>query len=449
MDRRRPEAEGEQRAAKRLSVPLLLPPPAAPRPLPPAAPRPLQPYNPQLPDPLQPGRLLQPLPRGAAYGLWRQLGASPLPLPPPRPQAPILSPGWPACSPEKSKEASEDATSPRAAAGVHVLAADIREASTSGRVSGSVEKAVFLAAGAGGGAVNPSLASRNRKTELDLEEPSPAVRRLVQAFEALLPPLAAVQGGAGLMQEAWTALLGCVLTGASMSDQLSSRVLHQPAFADERLTQARLALVDCAVQADAVLVGLCATDAALAALEAMQRVAIRLSLPFYSTSGALHVFPWLEQAIYTHVPSLRPAGLAGHPAYQPSTSSTVNAGLAQLAVVHEALEDVTRGLPEAAREAAAVGVLAAAGAAIMRAHMRAGAADELLALRCLQPLSPADAGKIRAMVSGLLQTLAPLSQHVRKLAAAAELLERAARSMRLPADGWARATWEVLSALQL
>lgn len=248
MDRRRPEAEGEQRAAKRLSVPLLLPPPAAPRPLPPAAPRPLQPYNPQLPDPLQPGRLLQPLPRGAAYGLWRQLGASPLPLPPPRPQAPILSPGWPACSPEKSKEASEDATSPRAAAGVHVLAADIREASTSGRVSGSVEKAVFLAAGAGGGAVNPSLASRNRKTgvwvlgclprcvkynsstlqrpahrvisrnppapaELDLEEPSPAVRRLVQAFEALLPPLAAVQGGAGLMQEAWTALLGCVLTG--------------------------------------------------------------------------------------------------------------------------------------------------------------------------------------------------------------------------------------------
>lgn len=36
-----------------------------------------------------------------------------------------------------------------------------------------------------------------------------------------------------------------------MSDQLSSRVLHQPAFADERLTQARLALVDCAVQADA------------------------------------------------------------------------------------------------------------------------------------------------------------------------------------------------------
>lgn len=300
----------------------------------------------------------------------------------------------------------------------------------------------------------------------------------------------------------------------------------------------------------------------------LQRVAIRLSLPFYSTSGALHVFPWLEQAIYTHVPSLRPAGLAGmhgcrwtvclapaqwlgslflprricllrrklspschcagHPAYQPSTSSTVNAGLAQLAVVHEALEDVTRGLPEAAREAAAVGVLAAAGAAIMRAHMRAGAADELLALRCLQPLvsgeqcnkvgcigcpegwllsrmgaccpplcraqpmlaksaqwclgccrlvclqvdvgpavaAPAfktvelDRGLTTCYTRSLLrhahpphpgppQTLAPLSQHVRKLAAAAELLERAARSMRLPADGWARATWEVLSALQL
>lgn len=39
------------------------------------------------------------------------------------------------------------------------------------------------------------------------------MRRLVQTFEALLPPLAAAQGGAGLMQEAWTALLGRVLTG--------------------------------------------------------------------------------------------------------------------------------------------------------------------------------------------------------------------------------------------
>lgn len=60
--------------------------------------------------------------------------------------------------------------------------------------------------------------------------------------------------------------------------------------------------------------------------------------------------------------------------------------MAHLAAVHEALEDATRGLPEAAREAAAAGVLAAAGAAVMRAHMQAGAAEELLALRCLQLL---------------------------------------------------------------
>lgn len=39
------------------------------------------------------------------------------------------------------------------------------------------------------------------------------MRRLVQAFEALQPPLAAAQGGAGLLQEAWTALLGRVLSG--------------------------------------------------------------------------------------------------------------------------------------------------------------------------------------------------------------------------------------------
>ena len=47
------------------------------------------------------------------------------------------------------------------------------------------------------------------------------------------------------------------------------------------------------------------------------------------------------------------------------------------------------------------------------------------------------------------QALAPLARDARKLGAAAELLERGARSMRLPADGWARAMWAVLSALQL
>lgn len=240
---------------------------------------------------------------------------------------------------------------------------------------------------------------------------------------------------------------------------------------------------------------------------------------------------WVAHPSSPHMPLLQrklspSCHCAGQPAYQPATSGVVNAGLAQLAAVHEALEDVTRGLPEAAREAAAVGVLAAAGAAVMRAHMRAGAADELLALRCLQPLvsgecnrlialgafgghcsaqwclpsllcraqpmlaksalwclgccrlvclqvdvgpavaapafKPWDAGRgmttcyTRSLLRrahsphpGPPQTLAPLTQGVRKLAAAAELLERAARSMRLPADGWARAMWAVLSTLRL
>ena len=57
-----------------------------------------------------------------------------------------------------------------------------------------------------------------------------------------------------------------------------------------------------------------------------------------------------------------------------------------MAAVHEALEDATRGMPDAAREAAAVGVLAAAGVAALRRHMRLGAAEALLALRCLDAL---------------------------------------------------------------
>lgn len=152
---------------------------------------------------------------------------------------------------------------------------------------------------------------------------------------------------------------------------------------------------------------------------------MRLSLPFFSASGALHVFPWLERAAWAHCPSLRPAAAAGklggemrerraatagtyqgcqqHPApphpgphalhpcaglpgYQPAASSAVAAGLARLAAVHEALEDATRGMPDAAREAVAVGVLAAAGAAVLRGHMRPGVAEALLALRCLDPL---------------------------------------------------------------
>ena len=43
------------------------------------------------------------------------------------------------------------------------------------------------------------------------------MRRLVQTFEALLPPLAAAQGGTTLMQQVWTALLGRMLTGELQS----------------------------------------------------------------------------------------------------------------------------------------------------------------------------------------------------------------------------------------
>lgn len=164
MDRtkKRPEEQGAERAAKRLSAP-----PAAAAAAAPGAPRPLRPLN-QWAAPLQPAPLLQPLPLGAAYSLWHPLGAAgpqraTLAPPPRRPLAPPPSPGWPACSPEKTRQPSEDAVSPRAEQ-VHVLAADVREASTSGHASRNVERSLLLAAGAGCASINPSLATRNRKT---------------------------------------------------------------------------------------------------------------------------------------------------------------------------------------------------------------------------------------------------------------------------------------------
>ena len=98
---------------------------------------------------------------------------------------------------------------------------------------------------------------------------------------------------------------------------------------------------------------------------------------------------------------------AGQPAYQPAASSTVAAGLDRLAAVHEALEDAARGLPEAAREAAAVGVLAAAGGAIMGGFMRPGAAEELLDLRCLQPLVSRGRHGLRLARLGWLDSTGP------------------------------------------
>lgn len=74
------------------------------------------------------------------------------------------SPGWPACTTDHARAPSEDASSPKGR-GLHVLAADVREAASggglSGRVSKSLESLLFIRSGA---SVNAALATRNRKT---------------------------------------------------------------------------------------------------------------------------------------------------------------------------------------------------------------------------------------------------------------------------------------------
>ena len=73
-------------------------------------------------------------------------GLPPRTLPPARLALPP-SPGWPACSLEQPRQASEDGSSPRA--GLHVLAADVREAANSGagkltKVRGSLPLLLLL-----------------------------------------------------------------------------------------------------------------------------------------------------------------------------------------------------------------------------------------------------------------------------------------------------------------
>jgi hypothetical protein len=92
--------------------------------------------------------------------------------------------------------------------------------------------------------------------------------------------------------------------------QLLVRMLHLPAFSGPQLATARDALRACAGQADTALAGLPAGAAGLAALEAMQRFAVRTVLPFLTDGGLFH-FPWLQRAVWQHCPTLAPAGMAG------------------------------------------------------------------------------------------------------------------------------------------
>lgn len=372
------------------------------------------------------------------------------------------SPGWPACSVEHAHAASEDGSSPKGLA-LHVLAADVREAASGGlrsKVSKSLESLLFISSGA---SINAALATRNRKTELDIEEPSPTVRALVQAFEKLRSRLAVVGGEArmALMQETWSAVLGRVLKSAlgSVHDQAKARIVGRPLFAGENMQEARNALRACAQQADEALAGRAGGDAAAAAdpaaaahavLEAMQRFAVRTILPV-SPKGGLFCFPWLETAVWSLCPALRPARLPlGDTWHAVGGGSQLEAALAHLADVHDALEDTYGGCPEPQRQAVCRGVLEAAGAAVLGSHLRPGAEQALRSLGYLDLLGAFNnTASVRMAASKALAASAALSSSQHRVGAAAELLERAGRVMRLDAAGWAQVMWSLLRALRL
>lgn len=67
---------------------------------------------------------------------------------------------------------------------------------------------------------------------------------------------------------------------------------------------------------------------------------------------------------------------------------------------------------------------------------------------CLPLQGPGSAG-VRQRVEAALSSASRLAGRTHKLAAAAELLERAARVMRLEPGGFPQCMWQVLSALQL
>lgn len=374
------------------------------------------------------------------------------PLAPANRQLDLLpSPGWPACSPEHARAASDDASSPRGQA-LHVLAADVREAVSgglSGRVSKSLESLLFISSGA---SINAALATRNRKTDVDIQEPRPAVSALVRAFEALRGQLAAAGGDsrADLMQEAWSAVVARVLRphAGSVSAQLERRMAACVRLAGGHLHSARAAARACAEEAETALAS-CGADAApLAALEAMQRFAVRTILPVAPASG-LHAFPWLDAAVAALCPALRSSAVSiAGPWPAARGSPGVQAALAVLADVHDALEDAAGGMPEVQRQALCRGVLTAAGATVLARYLHAGAEQALSALPCMAALGPSDAA-VQSLAGRALSAAAGLSDCRHPLAAAAELLERGARLMRLEPCGWAAAIWPVLRALQL
>lgn len=187
--------------------------------------------------------------------------------------------------------------------------------------------------------------------------------------------------------------------------QRSMARMLQPAFAGARLAPAREALRTCALQADAALAGLSREAAAVVALEAVQRCAVRASLPLYGARAGLYLLPaWLERPVWQQHPSLAPAGLAGAGCHRTADCGrAVEAALAHLAAAHEAVEEAMRGTPEPERQAVCGGVLAAAAAAVLAPHLPSGEAQDLLGLRCLEALQGSGAAAARHHVEAALQ----------------------------------------------
>lgn len=132
---------------------------------------------------------------------------------------------------------------------------------------------------------------------------------------------------------------------------------------------------------------------------------VRGTLPYWGDEGGLYLFPsWLEGGVRQHCPALCPVGLAGAAPHQPADGGcAVKAALGRLAAVHDALENAMRGMVEGERQHVCRGVLAAAGAAVLGAHMRHGEAQRHLSLACLKSLvsgAAVGAGGVRCVCSG-------------------------------------------------
>ena len=186
--------------------------------------------------------------------------------------------------------------------------------------------------------INPSLATRNRKTgevkmgrgaarhcsaacgqhprrlssppaDLDLDTPPQPVAALVQALEALRSEVAGTDGGVAALAVVLEAAVSAVLSRALAGSTVQARLACEPSAVP---AGAAAALCSFGERADAALAALAGEALGEAALQAIARFAVRSTLPLFAGEASLALFPcWLERAAWQRCPSLAAASFAG------------------------------------------------------------------------------------------------------------------------------------------